>query len=185
MCNINICYTEGDILNSLFDSVYKIMVDSFPMEEIRSYEGQKELLSREDYYIETYEQEGQLLGICAYYIFDDFLYIENLACKPSARGLGIGTKLVQAILKEANGRQVILEVEPPTDEITKRRIRFYERLGFTFNPYEHFQAPLNPTTGMVELKIMSSLGALTQKQQQAYRRVLNEKVYLVDPNFMI
>ena len=32
---------------------------------------------------------------------------------------------------------------------------------------------------------MSSLGALTEEQQQAYRRVLNEKVYLVDPNFMI
>lgn len=185
MCNIKSNYTEGEILSSLFDVVYKIMLDSFPMDEIRSYEGQKALLSREDYHLKTYEKEGQLLGFCAYYMFDDFLYIEHLACTPSSRGLGIGTKLIETILEEATERRVILEVEPPVDEMTKRRVQFYERLGFTLNPYKHYQAPLNPTTGVVELKMMSSLGGLTEEQQQAYRRVLNEKVYLVDPDFMI
>ncbi|MBQ8992562.1 MAG: GNAT family N-acetyltransferase, partial [Turicibacter sp.] len=108
-----------------------------------------------------------------------------LACTPLSRGLGIGSKLVQEVLVEAGNRRLILEVEPPVDELTKRRIGFYERLGFTLNPYDHYQAPLNPTTGVVELKIMSSLGALSQDEQKAYRRILNTKVYEVEDDFMI
>jgi len=185
MCNINNYYTVGDNLEKLFDSVYEIMTQSFPIDEIRSYEGQKALLVRSDYFLKTYVQNRQLLGFCAYYVFDNFLYIEHLACTPLSRGLGIGSKLVQEVLVEAGDRRLILEVEPPVDELTKRRIGFYERLGFTLNPYEHYQAPLNPTTGVVELKIMSSLGALSQDEQKAYRRILNTKVYEVEDDFMI
>lgn len=185
MCNINKNYTVGENLSQLFDAVYEIMTDSFPSDEIRSYEGQKALLERSDYCLKTYEQAGQLLGFCAYYVFDEFLYIEHLACTPLSRGLGIGTKLVQEVLEEAGERPLILEVEPPVDEVTKRRVGFYERLGLVLNPHAHYQPPLNLTTGVVELKIMSSLGALSEEKQKLYRRVLNTKVYEVEADFMM
>lgn len=185
MCNIINIYTEGENLSQVFDTVYEIMVESFPMDEIRSYEGQKALLERLDYHLKTYEQDGKLLGFCAYYVFDDFWYIEHLACTSLSRGLGIGTKLVQEVLSEAGDYPVILEVEPPVDELTKRRVRFYERLGFVLNDYPHYQPPLNPTTGMVELKIMSSCKGLEEEIHKIYRRVLNAKMYGVEEDFMI
>ena len=185
MCNINNYYAVGDNLEKLFDSVYEIMTQSFPMDEIRSYEGQRKLLERPDYFLKTYVKNEKLLGFCAYYVFDDFLFIEHLACTPLSRGLGIGSKLVQEVLVEARNRRLILEVEPPVDELKKRRVGFYERLGLTLNPYEHYQAPLNPTTGVVELKIMSSLGGLSEDEQKAYRRILNAEVYAVEDDFMI
>ena len=70
MCNINNYYTVGDNLEKLFDSVYEIMTQSFPMDEIRSYEGQRKLLERHDYFIKTYVENEMLLGFCAYYVFD-------------------------------------------------------------------------------------------------------------------
>ena len=111
--------------------------------------------------------------------------LEHLACTPLSRGLGIGTKLVQDILSEAGNHPVILEVEPPVDKVTKRRVGFYERLGFVLNLYPHYQPPLNLTTDMVELKIMSSFKALEEEEQKAYRRILNQRVYGVDAEFRI
>ena len=168
-----------------FDDVYKIMKQSFPLEEIRGYEGQRALLDREDYFIKTYIHSGEVAGFCAYYELNDVLYIEHLACSPAVRGLGIGTKLVQEVLDEAGERSVILEVEPPVDEMTKRRVAFYEKLDFHLNPYYHFQPPLNKDTDGVELKMMSSKGKITEEEQKAYRRLLNIHVYQVHEDLYI
>ena len=135
-----------------FDEVFSIMKKSFPQEEMRNYEGQKALLERDDYFIKTYMHEDEVAGFCAYYKFDNFIYIEHLACNPEVRGLGIGTKLVQQVIAEDENLVVILEVEPPVDELTKRRVRFYEKLGFKLNPHYHFQPSLNEGMDGLELK---------------------------------
>ena len=167
-----------------FDDVFKIMERSFPVEEMRCYEGQKALLERDDYKIKMYTHEEKVAGFCAYYELDGVLYIEHLAANPEVRGLGIGTKLVEEILSETE-EIVILEVEPPVDEITKRRIRFYEKLGFHLNPHYHFQPPLNKDTEGVELKMMSFPREISDEEQKAYRRLVNMKVYGVDPDLHI
>lgn len=169
----------------IFDEIYKIMSESFPNSEIRSYEMQKALLDRNDYSIKTYTQDGVVLGFCAYYQFEEFLFIENLACTSQSRGLGIGSKLVRELLDEANQRLVLLEVEIPRSETEKRRVKFYERLGFYINPHYHFMPPLNEFTAGMELKIMSSYKMLTEEEQQSFRRILNTKVYQVDEDYKI
>ena len=169
----------------IFDEIYKIMSDSFPTSEIRSYEMQKALLNRSDYHIKTYKQEGIILGFCAYYQFEDFFFIENLACTPESRGLGIGSKLVREVLEEANDRLVLLEVEIPQSENEKRRVKFYERLGFYLNPHYHYLPSLNEFTTGMELKIMSYNKMLTKEEQQTFRRLLNRKVYHVDEDYKI
>lgn len=167
-----------------FDEVFLIMKKSFPKEEMRNYEGQRALLNREDYFIKTHVHEGHLVGFCAYYSCHDFIYIEHLACNPEIRGLGIGTKIIQDLLSEFMNQIIILEVEPPVDETTKRRIRFYEKLGFILNPYYHFQPSLNEGMDGVELKIMSSI-SLTEEKQIEFRKILNKKIYNVDENLYI
>jgi len=168
-----------------FKEIYKIMCESFPSSEIRSYEKQKELLDREDYTIKTYTKDGVIIGFCAYYQFEEFFFIENIACTSQSRGLGIGSTLVSEVLDEANDRLVLLEVEIPDSEIKKRRVHFYERLGFYLNPYYHFMPQLNDFTAGMELKIMSSIKMLTEEEQQSFRRILNTKVYQVDENYKI
>lgn len=167
-----------------FDKVYEIMKESFPMEEFRGYEEQQNLLFRSNYFLKTEVQNGEVVGFCAYYIFNDFFYIEHLACTSQARGLGIGTRLVKEVILEAKQYPVILEVEPPVNAITRRRIEFYKRLGFILNEMPHYQPPLNLTTGIVELRIMSSC-QLSEERLTQYRRILNTEVYGVEENFKL
>lgn len=169
----------------IFDEIYKIMKDSFPISEIRSYEMQKALLDKNNYSIKTYKQNGIILGFCAYYKFDEFFFIENIACTPQSRGLGIGSKLVKEVLDEANQLLILLEVEIPKLEIQKRRIQFYERLGFFLNPYYHYMPALNEFTAGMELKLMSSLRKLTEEEHQSFRRILNREIYQVDEDYKI
>ncbi|MGL4338075.1 MAG: GNAT family N-acetyltransferase [Turicibacter sp.] len=166
-----------------FDEIYMILDEAFPKEEIRTYEGQRELLSREDYDILMHHHEGQLIGICAYYEMDDYLYIEHLACKNMVRGMGTGTKLMQEMIAKANAKNklLVLEVEPAMDEVTTRRIRFYERLGLTLDSRYHFQPSLNPDTEGVELKLMVTKSDLLETEHQRIRETLNEYVYHVSP----
>ncbi len=97
ICNIIIFYTEGDCLISKFDEVYEIMKESFPVDEFREYKEQKKLLSRPNYFLKTTLHHDEVTAFCVYYEFDDFIYIEHLACTEKVRGQGIGTQLIRDV----------------------------------------------------------------------------------------
>lgn len=61
------------------------------------------------------------LGICRYLLY--------LATLDIHRNKGLGA-LTLKLLREETNLPIIGEVEPPTDDITRRRIAFYERNGF-------------------------------------------------------
>ena len=51
--------------------------------------------------------------------------------------------------------KIVLEVEPPYDEMKRRRIAFYERQGFCQNDYPYVQPPYREGETGVELILMS------------------------------
>ena len=61
------------------------------------------------------------LGICRYLLY--------LATLDIHRNKGLGA-LTLKLLREETNLPIIGEMEPPTDDITRRRIAFYERNGF-------------------------------------------------------
>ena len=79
----------------------------------------------------------------------------------SCRGLGLGSKMLKETAKLFE-KPLCLEVEPPTTDIARRRIRFYERNGMCFNDYEYVQPPLSEGQNSLPLKIMTS-GKKSQK----------------------
>ena len=65
-------------------------------------------------------------GLCDY---PDEAFVQTLAVAPSAQGKGLGARLLQALLDEADRRRqrrVLLEVRADND----RAIALYERFGF-------------------------------------------------------
>ena len=56
---------------------------------------------------------------------------------------------------KASGRAVVLEIEPPEDDLTKRRQNFYLRNGFGFNPYVHHHPPYRAGDERHLLNVMS------------------------------
>ena len=52
------------------------------------------------------------------------------------------------------GKVVVLEVELPTDEMSKRRVGFYERHGFKLCEKKYVQSPYKAGDCELEMKIM-------------------------------
>jgi GNAT superfamily N-acetyltransferase len=69
------------------------------------------------------ESRGALLGVLAFFRPSNFVH--SLYVEPSAQGFGIGTALIEAVAKIADG-PLALKVDEPN----ARARRFYERLGF-------------------------------------------------------
>ena len=61
------------------------------------------------------------------------------------------------------GKTVILEIDPPKDEVSIRRKQFYERNSFIENPYFHIHPPYHKENQGHELLIMSSPIQITEE----------------------
>lgn len=72
--------------------------------------------------------------------------------------------------------RVILEIDPPEDDISIRRRHFYERLGFVANPYRYihpsFRKPFTPH----RLVLMSYPGAITYEEARSFADFVREAV---------
>ena len=163
---------------SLFDEVYKIMLASFPSPELRNKDGQRALFENENYHILTVSgEDGAMAGFLAYWKLPHCVFIEHLAVDPCLRGGGLGAKLVQNCQKEADGLPVVLEVELPHSEINRRRIGFYERLGFCYTEHRYIQPLLKPGDEALALAIMSWPQGLNQEQFETCRDEIFRLVY--------
>lgn len=159
-----------------FDQVWEIMEISFPPEERRKREKQRELLEKEEYLLYGAKQEEHLLGFLAAWELGSFLFIEHFAVSPEARNSGIGHQMLQEL--QAKGHQkIVLEVELPEEELARRRIRFYERNGFFFNEYPYEQPAMSEDSHAIPLRIMSAGEPLTEEEFCRVREVLYRRIY--------
>ena len=99
-------------------------------------------------------------GFLAVWEFESFTYIEHFAVDPVLRNSGTGSAMLQELVRKYQ-KQICLEVELPEDELTRRRIGFYERNGFVFNEYPYIQPPISKGKSPVPLRIMTYGSAIT------------------------
>jgi len=71
----------------------------------------------------------------------------------------------------------VLEVELPTDELTRRRIAFYRRHGMHLNEREYAQMPLRAGDMPVPMYLMSSPDELNAEEFVRVRREIYRHVY--------
>lgn len=160
-----------------FDRVYAIMKASFPNIERRTYAGQKALLDDPHYRLLTEtDDEGNIIAFLAAWEFPAFRFVEHIAVDSKTRGGGTGGKLMNAFLAQSP-KPVVLEVEPPETELQRRRVGFYERLGFQLNDYAYVQPPLRQGQPDFPLKLMSRPRLLTNDEFETCRDTLYKHVY--------
>ncbi len=87
------------------------------------------------------DDENSARAILVVWNFGHCRYVEYFATAPRERGNGLGGKILDAFVAEAPGVPVVLEIEPPEDTLTRRRLGFYERHGFVRNAGAHFHPP--------------------------------------------
>ncbi|MET3942126.1 ribosomal protein S18 acetylase RimI-like enzyme [Paenibacillus sp. PvP094] len=160
-----------------FDQIFEMMKQSFPESEYREYAQQKRLLANSRYQllIEKNEQ-NEVIGFLAGWEFEKFRYIENVAVSPAIRGGGIGRRMMERFIKQSD-KLVILEVELPEDELKRRRIGFYTRLGFHLEDYAYVQPALREGQRSFPLQIMSYPDPLTSSEFETVRDILYKEVY--------
>jgi ribosomal protein S18 acetylase RimI-like enzyme len=160
-----------------FNQVYEIMEASFPISEFRTREAQRSLLADPLYRLITdHDDSGKVTAFMAVWEFPEFRFVEHIAVDPAVRGQRLGERLMRAYIVES-AVPVVLEVESPDNEWSRRRIGFYERLGFTLNPFEYMQPPLREGQAELPLNIMSYGQPLTDKQFVFFRDTVYRVVY--------
>lgn len=159
-----------------FDKIFSMLIDNFTDDEHRNYDRQKELLSNEIYKIKVVTGKDKIKGFVAFWTFQKFIYIEHLAVDKSCQGSGIGTVILKELLDNTD-KIIVLEVQPPKDANSKRRIKFYKKNGFYYNDYEYLQPAYSKDKNDIELKILSSTRKINNEEFSEIVNLLYKYVY--------
>lgn len=137
-----------------FDEFWMLYEASFPEDERRDELSQRLLLQNPRYRLIPYYKDDHMLAFLSLWNLDAFVFVEHFAVKESFRGNGYGSKIIDDIKKQF-GKIIVLEVEPPVDVITRRRIKFYERLGFYLNDCDYIQPAYSKQQKALRMRLMS------------------------------
>ena len=153
----------------------RLCVEAFPVDERRPEDEYAGLLANPRYCLEMSLEENRCVGFFSSWNLTGFTYIEHFAVEHTYRGHGVGSAALKAFVAKHSGT-VILEVEPPQMGVNAvRRIAFYKRLGFLYNPVHHVQPPYAQGLQPVRLHLMSFPNPVTD--YTAVRRELYSQVY--------
>lgn len=157
--------------------VAHLLTLSFPTEEYRPLEDWKRYTDEKQvFHNQVILDNGQPVGVVTHWDFGSFCYIEHLAVSPEARNGGYGRKVMEQLQKRL-GKPIVLEVEEPTDEMSRRRIGFYQRAGFMLWKKPYLQPPYRKGDGMLPMHLMV-WGALSEEQDfETVRETLYREVY--------
>ena len=156
----------------LYQKAMELYRISFPSHEQRESNSQVQILSQEAYHLDVVCNEGKFIGEVLYWEVAEFLYIEHFCILPSMRNKHYGQKVLKAMQKKS----LILEIDPPLDEMAVRRKGFYERCGFVENPYRHVHPPYHAENHGHNLVIMSFPRMLTADEYKHFNHYLQDTV---------
>lgn len=159
-----------------FEQLYTLMTDSFPPSEIRNFKRQQMLLDKPDYNVYVLRENGEILAFFAEWTSTKYRFLEHLAVNEKHRSRGLGSKTLQAYT-DMSSKPVVLEVEPPEDEIQRRRVKFYERNGFHLSSYSYIQPVINVGYDTVPLVMMTYPKPLDNSTLEEIKDWLDQTVY--------
>lgn len=158
-----------------FSSVYKRLVDAFPYEERRDEDDEKKCFLKEQFNFCEITDDGESVGLIVFWVFKTFLFIEHIAINKEIRSKGYGSKTIDLIKAKYN-LPIILEAEAPETEMQKKRIKFYENLGFKVNSYDYTQ-PSYHNAENVPLLVLSFPKLLNENEFNEFFETTREVVY--------
>lgn len=113
-----------------YSFVENLLHESFPEAERRDDVAQRDNVDNcATFTCYLISDDELLVGLITVWKFAGFSYVEHLATSPSVRNKGYGRKIMEVLQQQFPG-VIILEVEKPVDEWSRRRIGFYQRCGF-------------------------------------------------------
>jgi GNAT superfamily N-acetyltransferase len=175
--------TEMDLLkiipseSRLWEQVWRLYSDSFPEYERRGINSHLQATDDPAYFTEIALDNGNLTAILFYWRYNSsYIYLEHLAVRPEMRGQHIGSRLLGQFLRRNNESKIILEIDPPIDEISEKRLEFYNRAGFSMNNYAYTHPSYSKNGKVHELKLLSAPGHISPEEFEEFTKFMNDKV---------
>ncbi len=154
--NISVKNHSSEFSQSFLD----LYIFSFPDNERREWNSTIDVdsfcrLNQRYFYIMDIFVDDNFAGFVSYWDFDDFIYVEHIAISHLSRNKGIGSSILKFLISKINDN-IILEVEPPIDDISIKRIKFYNRIGFSVvNNINYIQPAYSDKRQPIALLIMT------------------------------
>lgn len=172
-----VCRPLTDAGDPLLEQVKHTYEASFPTNERRDFALLRELVKESPYFRMYALFRGKTyVGFLTAWGFETFVYIEHFAIDEAARCGGIGAEAMRLFLA-STALPVVLEVELPTDELSRRRIGFYERLGFVLDTHPYFQPPYHPGDEPLEMHLMYVGDVKMEERFEPISKQLHREVY--------
>ena len=166
------------VTDEKFSSVYKRLIDAFPYEERRDERDEKKCFLKSQFNFCEIIDDGESVGLIVFWVFSKFLFVEHIAINKEIRSKGYGSKTFE-LLKSQYKLPIILEAESPETEMQKKRIKFYENLGFKVNSYSYTQ-PSYHNEESVPLMVLSFPQLLSESEFEEFFKTTREIVYGIE-----
>lgn len=157
--------------------VEALMQTAFPLQERRNADLQREYTDRKTcFHCHAILEEDVPIGLLTLWELEDFHYIEHFAIHEQCRNKGYGQQVL-SLLKENIKGMIVLEAEEPADDITRRRIGFYQRQGFVLQNVPYQQPPYRKGDEWYPMKLMTLNAEDFNSQFIKVRNTIYQEVY--------
>lgn len=157
-----------------WSKVWDLYEKSFPDAEIRKADDHLRACSDERFFPLSAWEGKRLIGLMFFWEWDNYRYLEHLAVSPELRGHSYGSQLLRHLRDSEH--TIILEIDPLDNELSVRRLQFYERAGYTLTPYRFIHLPYKIDSQKQELLILSFPEMINEEQHKDFLRFVNEEV---------
>ena len=157
----------------------ELMVQSFPPEEYRPLEQLRLYTDTKPAFYNNIvlESDDTPVGFFTYWDFGTFCYGEHFAIDPARRNGGQGKRALEELCRQVYPRPIVLEVEMPVEEMSRRRIGFYQRQGFTLWDKPYQQPPYKPGDGFLPMRLMAYGDIDPETAFDTVRACIHREVY--------
>jgi GNAT superfamily N-acetyltransferase len=164
-------------LEAISSQVASIYTEAFPPDERRNVNEIGQIgLKNENFTFNLIVENKIEIGLILSWAFPEFVYLEHFAVDFRRRGKGIGNRALQLWI-EKQTLPIILEVEPPANDYSKKRIQFYQKLGFRVWQVNYLQPPYSLDKQPVKLLIMSYGEINVEDNLAEITQILHTNVY--------
>ncbi|MFZ4739811.1 MAG: GNAT family N-acetyltransferase [Bacteroidales bacterium] len=160
----------------ILKKIKKIYENSFPPDERRLFKKVVSLLNDTRFSLFAIIFENEVVGMLSSWDFTSFVYIEHFAISEEYRNNGLGSYLLKKLTQKEN-RQIVLEVELPEDTFSLKRIKFYERFGFSICHELYTQPPYEKNKVSLPMLIMAKHAIVSLHEFQNIKKTLHQEVY--------
>jgi len=157
-----------------WSNVWQLYEESFPVAERRKKEDHLLACTDEHFFPLSVWEGDALVGLMFFWEWKSYRYLEHLAVHPDLRGHGYGSQMLRYLRDSEH--TIILEIDPLINELSVRRLQFYERAGYTLTPYRFVHLPYRLEAQPQELLILSYPNMITKEQHNDFLRFVNEEV---------